>query len=120
MIITTQTTANQIQNYLQHNITLDELVNWAENVIMEGDFEQNNYQSLRDIVAKIGLGDSQGFGITWEELQSYLDKLGYKTRIEIISKDMDNRDFGDFIISDKKRKDISKEDEDNNSGNTKK
>jgi hypothetical protein len=36
-MITRQKTAEQLASYLNHKITLDQLVEWAENSIMEGD-----------------------------------------------------------------------------------
>jgi hypothetical protein len=37
-MITRQTVAGKIAAYLQHSITLEQLVDWAENAVMEGEF----------------------------------------------------------------------------------
>ncbi len=62
-LISSKLVAKKLTDYLHHDI---KLVDWAENVIMEGDFEGNNYKILRDIVSHIGLADVKGFGLTWE------------------------------------------------------
>ena len=38
MAITNQAAADKIAAYLRHDISLAELVNWAEEAIMEGEF----------------------------------------------------------------------------------
>ncbi len=54
-----------------------ELVDWAENIIMDGDLEEENYEALRDIVSRLGVADVKAFGLTWEECELFLKQLGY-------------------------------------------
>jgi len=42
MTITRKILAEKIKDYLYHKITLNELVSWAENVIMEHEFESTD------------------------------------------------------------------------------
>ncbi len=51
MKITRKEVAQKIADYLHHKITLSELVDWAESMMMEADFESHDFEALRDIVA---------------------------------------------------------------------
>jgi hypothetical protein len=53
--------AEKLSAYLHHELELDELVNWAENIIMEGNFEEENYETLREIVSRLGVADVKTF-----------------------------------------------------------
>ena len=46
------------------------LVNWAEDMIREADFESKNFELIRDILARIGLADVREFGLTWVAIQT--------------------------------------------------
>jgi len=72
----------KIDDYLQHRIDLAELVDWAEQVMMEGDFLDADRDLLRDVVARIGVADVRAFGLAWEDCEDLLRRLGY--RVEII------------------------------------
>ncbi|MEW6274875.1 MAG: hypothetical protein AB1556_07145 [Bacillota bacterium] len=67
-------------DYLYHRITLVELVDWAETSMMESDFEEKDYGNLRDIVSRLGLADVKAFGITWEDFENFLSRLGYRVQ----------------------------------------
>ena len=41
MKVTKQITAGKLADYLHHIISLEELVDWAECAMMEGDFEEH-------------------------------------------------------------------------------
>lgn len=83
MRISRQKVAQKIIDYLHHRITLDELVDWAESAMMEGDFEEQDMELLRDIVSRIGLADVPNFGITWESWEDFLSRLGYRVSITV-------------------------------------
>ena len=59
MVITRQVLAKQLSEYLHHNITIDQLVDWAERAIMEAEFEPLDHDTLGDITGRIGLADVQ-------------------------------------------------------------
>ena len=77
--------AHKLAVYLHHEISLDELVVWANVAIMEADFEEAYYDAIRDAVARLGLADVQAFGLTWEDCANLLKQLGYDARVEIIA-----------------------------------
>jgi hypothetical protein len=83
MKVTRQNVAHKLIDYLYHRITLSELVNWAELSMMEADFEEKDYEILRDIISRLGLADVKAFGITWEECVNILQLLGYRVDLKV-------------------------------------
>ncbi len=83
MPISKQTVADRLSAYLRHEISLDQLVDWAECAIMDGEFDERDLPTLRDIVARLGVADIRAFGLTWEDCESMLRSLGYAARIEV-------------------------------------
>lgn len=84
MIITRRLLVEKIKDYLNHRITLEQLVEWAEQSMMEDDFEDAHFQKIRNIIAKIGLADVKAFGLTWDDCEDFLNHLGYRARVEIV------------------------------------
>ena len=82
-LISTKIVAEKLSAYLHHELQLTELVDWAENAMMEGDFEDGNYETLCDIISRLGVADVKAFGLTWEDCEQFLNKLGYKVNIQI-------------------------------------
>ena len=83
MLITKQTVAEKLAAYLHHDISLGQLVDWAENAIMEGDFDERQLSVLRDSVLRLGVADVRAFGLTWEDCDQLLKRLGYTARVDI-------------------------------------
>ncbi|RMD86088.1 MAG: hypothetical protein D6813_15415 [Calditrichaeota bacterium] len=83
MIITKNDVVEKIVNYLNHKITLKDLVNWAEDAIMEADLEETHFEVIRDVLSQIGLADVEAFGLTWEDCDKMLAKLGYRASVEV-------------------------------------
>ena len=84
-MITTQVVADQIAAYLHHRITVEQLIDWAENVLMDGEFAEQDAATLAAVVGRLGVADVRAFGLTWEDCEQLLRRLGYSTRIEIVS-----------------------------------
>ena len=82
MIVTKQQLAVNLLNYLQHKITLNELVDWAETALMEDDIQDEEANVVRDILARLGLSDVKTFGLYWEDCENIMSKLGYKLNID--------------------------------------
>lgn len=81
MIITRKDVAGKIIEYLQHHISLAELVDWAESAMMEADFDADDFETLRDIIGRLGLVDVKAYGMTWEDCERFLTRLGYEARV---------------------------------------
>ena len=85
MQLTREAVAHKLAAYLHHEISLDELVAWANVAMMEADFEEADYDTIRNAVARLGLADVQAFGLTWEDCTNMLKQLGYDARVEIVA-----------------------------------
>ena len=75
--------AQKLTDYLDHRITLNELVHWAEMAMIEADFDEQDFRSIRDIIGKLGLADVRAFGMTWEDCEDFLSRLGYQVHVTI-------------------------------------
>jgi ABC-type transport system involved in cytochrome c biogenesis ATPase subunit len=82
MIITKQQLAVKLLNYLQHKISLEDLVTWAENAFMEADIQDEDTDVIRDVLAQLGLADVKAFGLYWEDCDKMMKKLGYTLKID--------------------------------------
>jgi cobyrinic acid a,c-diamide synthase len=80
MPITRQNVADKLGAYLHHEVSLEELVDWAEQQIMDSEFES---AAVRDVVARLGVADVRAFGLTWDECQRLLNELGYAAQVHI-------------------------------------
>lgn len=83
MKVTRKTVAEKLIAYLHGSLSQSELVNWAENTLMEADFEERDVDLLADIVGRLGLADVAEFGLRWEDCEKILRKLGYRARVEV-------------------------------------
>ncbi len=81
MLIKKEDVFTKLRDYLNHSISLSQLVDWAENAMMEGEFESRDFDVIRDIVSRLGLADIKAFGLQWEECEKLLNKLGYKVKL---------------------------------------
>ena len=85
MTITKQTVADKIAAYLRHDISLAELVRWAEEAMVDEDFAEQDAGIIADAVARLGVADVRAFGLAWEDCEQLLRQLGYEARIEIVT-----------------------------------
>ena len=83
MVITKKTVADQILKYVNRKISVDDLVNWAEDAIQDADFDKRGVVLLRDIVGRLGLADVKEFGLTWDDCYEHLRKLGYDISVTV-------------------------------------
>lgn len=83
MRIANQDVVRRLTDYLNHRVSLSELVDWAEQAMMDEDFVGEDWETVRDIVARIGLADVRAFGLTWEDCGEALKELGYRTEVLI-------------------------------------
>lgn len=83
MIITRAQVAKKIKNYLHHQISLEELVDWAENAMQNAEFEEDHADEITQVIARLGVSDVKSFGLLWEDCESLLNTLGYKVHLDI-------------------------------------
>jgi hypothetical protein len=84
-MITKQAVADKIGAYLHHEISLAELVDWAEDAIMEGEFDEHDMEALRTVVSRLGLSDVRAFGLEWSDCEELLQQLGFSARVDIVA-----------------------------------
>ena len=80
MQINRQLVADTLAAYLRHEVSLEQLVDWAEGQVMDADFESDK---VRDAVARLGVADVRAFGLTWDDCQRLLRELGFDARVQI-------------------------------------
>ncbi|MEW6108479.1 MAG: hypothetical protein AB1632_04815 [Nitrospirota bacterium] len=85
MMVTRKILAEMLMKYINREIGLTVLIDWAEDMINEADFEDKNFELIKDILAHIGLSDVREFGLTWDDCYNYLHKLGYDVKVELIN-----------------------------------
>ncbi len=83
MMVTRKILADILIKYINREIDLSRLIDWAEDMIKEGDFEDENFELLRNMLAGIGLADVREFGLSWDDCYDYLHKLGYDVKVEV-------------------------------------
>ncbi len=83
MVVGRHAVADKLTAYLYHNISLGELVDWAEWAMMEADFDEQNRQTVRDVIARLGLADVRAFSLTWRDCETMLQQLGYRLQLEV-------------------------------------
>jgi hypothetical protein len=80
-MITRQTVCNQILAYLNQEITLARLVDWAENAMNEGALDPLDAPVLADVLARLGVADVENFDLLWSDCHAFLSRLGYKVEV---------------------------------------
>ena len=77
-MITKKIIAEKLLAYLQHRTSLAEVVAWAEQAILEGDYKDDSAHTIRNILAQLGMADVKAFGLEWKDCESIMEKLGFK------------------------------------------
>ena len=85
MTITKETVAQKIAAYLHHEIALPQLVDWAENTLLDGEFDESSASMLASVVARLGVADVRAFGLAWEDCEQLLKQLGFSARVAIVA-----------------------------------
>ena len=83
--ITRQMVADKLAAYLRHDLSRGQLVAWAESAMMDGEFEREHFADVRDVVARLGVADVRAFGLSWEDCEQILGRLGYAARVNIVA-----------------------------------
>jgi hypothetical protein len=84
MLITKEAIRDQLLAYLNRAITLGQLVDWAEDVLCDGEVAEQDATVLRDVVARIGLADVREFGLSWDDCYELLSRLGYAVQVSAV------------------------------------
>lgn len=85
MTITRQSVADKIAAYLHREISVAQLVDWAEQAMMDGEFVEADAETLSAVVARLGVADTRAFGLAWEDCEDLLRQLGFTARVDVMS-----------------------------------
>jgi hypothetical protein len=87
MSITRQTVSDKLLAYLNRQLTLSELVDWAENTFIDDVLEPDeDVEMLNDILSYLAAADTAQFPLTWEICADFLAKLGVIVRVIVEDK----------------------------------
>ncbi len=79
---TRQVVQEHLLAYLNEEITLAQLVHWAESCFIEGGFTPDeDVTLLRDIVAYLAAADTDAFPLTWDVVLQFLKDLGTSVKV---------------------------------------
>jgi len=79
---THQTLLNKLNDYLNHKLTLAQLVDWAETTLIEPSIpDTEDADLIMDILMYLGAADTRGFPLTWEVISDFLERLGGNVKV---------------------------------------
>ncbi|MBN1202194.1 MAG: hypothetical protein JXJ20_10095 [Anaerolineae bacterium] len=85
-MITRQHVSDKLLAYLNQNITLAALVDWAESCFVTGGFgPDDDIDMLVNIVMYLAAADSAQFPLTWDICQDFMQRLGTPVKVVTIS-----------------------------------
>jgi hypothetical protein len=82
MLVTKDILPEKLTNYLNGEISLNDLVNWTEKMLCEEDFDKKVFQLIRDILARLGLAEVKELGLS-KDSREYLHRLGHTATVTI-------------------------------------
>ena len=82
-MITREAVAGKIAAWLRHDLTLSELVDWAEPSLAHQDCAEADIEILAPVLARLGAADVRNFGLSWEDCEHLLKRLGYVAHVDI-------------------------------------
>lgn len=84
-MITRQEVSEKLLAYLNEEIALAALVNWAENCFVNGGFgPDEDIDMLADIVMYLAAADTPQFPLTWDVCQGFMKQLGTPIKVMIV------------------------------------
>ncbi len=85
-MITRELVSEKLLAYLNEQLTLAELVDWAENCFIEGGFTPDeDIPMLRDIVMYLAAADTTAFPLTWDITLDFMKQLGSPVKVVPLS-----------------------------------
>jgi hypothetical protein len=59
------------------------LSGWTRN--RHGESAEQDADAVRFVISRVGIADVRAFGLAWEDCEVLLDRLGYRTRVEVFA-----------------------------------
>ncbi|MBV7328157.1 hypothetical protein KFU94_07830 [Chloroflexi bacterium TSY] len=81
-MITREILRNKLLAYLNGQMSLATLVDWAENTFVDAELgPDEDVDMLNDILAYLAAADTAQFPLTWEISSGFLKRLGVSVRV---------------------------------------
>lgn len=84
-MITKEIIANKLLAYLQHRLSLADLVDWAERSLMNGSYQEDEFHTIRNALSQLGLADVKAFGLEWKDCEAIMESLGFKLEVKALA-----------------------------------
>ena len=84
-MITKKIIANKLLAYLQHQMSLTDLVEWAEQSLLDSSYEDDKTHTIRNTLSHLGLADVKAFGLEWRDCESMMENLGFKLEVKALA-----------------------------------
>ncbi len=81
---TKEETVGALLSYMRHELSLSQLVDWAEDTLLEADFSDGDMDVLTQVLGRLGLADVRAFGLAWEDCEELVRTLGYRLQVEVL------------------------------------
>ena len=75
--------AQYLIDYLNHRITLTQLVDWAENAMIDPELETGYEKVIMQALGRIGVADVKTFGLLWEDCEGIMEQLGFVIKVDL-------------------------------------
>lgn len=82
-MLTRKIVAQQLRDYLNHHITLAQLVDWAEAAMIDANLEDGYEKVIMQSLGTLGVADVKEFGLRWEECEAVMRPLGFILKVEV-------------------------------------
>jgi len=83
-MITKKIIADKLLAYLQHRMSLTDLVDWAEQNLMKSSYEDDSSYTIRNTLAYLGVADVKTFGLEWKDCETIMENLGFKLEVKAL------------------------------------
>ena len=83
MKVTKEDIVDKILAYLNRSITLEQMVDWAERMICEAEYDERDFELIKEILSHLGVADVKEFGLSWDECYDYLSRLGHRVKVTV-------------------------------------
>jgi hypothetical protein len=74
-----------LNRYLNRQITLAQLVDWAETTLIEPGIPDEDASAIMDVLSYLGTADTKGFPLTWGLLTNFIERLGGTVQVMVQS-----------------------------------
>ena len=86
MKITKEEVVNKLLSYLNRSVNLEELVDWAESAICEAEYDERDFELIREATKLVLFWNPDRYGLSWDDCYNYLSQLGYQVKVTIFAK----------------------------------